>query len=193
MITYFMAFIFKKNHIWSYFFILYTGDHMKGIKLYIIIGIVFVSVLGTFLHFAYALSGNNLFVGLFTPINESIWEHTKLIYFPMLIYSIYLNIKLKDTYPCISSATILGALFGVLLIIVLFYTYSGILGHHISLIDISIFYISVIASFYITYKFAQSCKANHFNMLLQILNILMICAFIIFTLHAPKLPLFIAP
>ncbi len=166
---------------------------MKGIKSYILLGIIFVSVLGTLLHFAYNLSGNNLFIGLFTPINESIWEHTKLIYFPMLIYSLYLNTKLKDKYPCISSAMLLSALFGVLLIITLFYTYSGIIGYHISYIDIFIFYISVIASFSLAYNLALSCKANDFENLLQILNILMICLFILFTFNTPSIPLFVNP
>lgn len=167
--------------------------YMKGIKSYIIAGIIFVSVLGTLFHFAYNLSGNNWIIGLFTPINESIWEHTKLIYFPMLIYSMYLSRKLKDTYPCISSAMTFGALFGVLLVIILFYTYSGIIGYHVSYIDMAIFYISVIASFYLVYKLTLSCKAGDFESLLQILNILMICAFIFFTFDAPDIPLFITP
>ena len=165
---------------------------MRGIKSYIIIGIIFVSVLGTFLHFAYDLSDSNFIIGLFTPINESIWEHTKLIYFPMLIYSIYLNIKLKDKYPCIFSAMILGAIFGVILIITLFYTYSGIIGYNLSFIDILIFYVSVIFSFYMAYKLALSCKTNKFNILFQFLNILMIFLFIFFTIYPPQIPLFIS-
>ena len=166
---------------------------MKSIKLYIISGIILVSVLGTLLHFAYALSGSNLFVGLFAPINESIWEHTKLIYFPMLIYSMFLNRKLKDNYPCISSAMISGALLGILLIITMFYTYSGVIGYTISFIDVSIFYISVILSFYTAYKIALSCKKNKLNTVLQSLNILIIGLFIIFTLYPPDIPLFINP
>lgn len=166
---------------------------MKGIKAYTILGIIFVSVLGTLLHFAYNLSGNNFFIGLFTPINESIWEHTKLIYFPILIYSIYLNVKLKEKYPCILSAILFSTLFGVFLIITLFYTYSGIIGYRISYIDISIFYISVIASFYLIYNLALSCKTKNVEDLLQILNILMICAFILFTFNAPDIPLFVNP
>jgi hypothetical protein len=166
---------------------------MKGIKSYIIAGILFASVLGTFLHFAYTLSGNNFFVGLFTPINESIWEHTKLIFFPMLIYSLFLNNKLKDKYPCIYSATILSAVLGVLLIIVLFYTYSGIIGYNVAFVDISVFYISVITSFYVAYKLTLSCKINRFDVVLQTLNILMICLYIIFTLCPLDIPLFINP
>lgn len=166
---------------------------MKSIKSYILTGILFVSVLGTLLHFAYDWSGNHFWVGLFTPINESIWEHTKLIFFPTLVYALYLNKKIKTEYPCVSSAMILGAISGVLSIITLFYTYSGILGFHVAFVDIAIFYISVIASFYIAYKAMLSCKIKKWAILLQALNLLMICLFLIFTLYPPNIPLFIQP
>ena len=53
-----------------------------------IIGFVFVSVIGTLAHFVFEWSGNNTVVGLFCPINESPWEHLKLIFFPYLIWTI---------------------------------------------------------------------------------------------------------
>ena len=166
---------------------------MKSIKSYIVAGIIFVSVSGTLFHFAYAFSGNNFFIALFTPVNESIWEHTKLIFFPMLLYSLYLNKKLKPAYPCISSAMYFAALLGILLIIVMFYTYSGIIGYHTVFIYICVFYISVIVSFYVAYKLTLSCKADKFNVILQALTILMICLFVIFTFYPPDIPLFISP
>ncbi|MBR4720843.1 MAG: hypothetical protein IK057_03670 [Clostridia bacterium] len=165
---------------------------MKSLKKYIIIGIIFVSVLGTLFHFVYKWSGNNIFVGFFTPINESVWEHTKLLFFPMLIYSFYLNKKIGKEYPCLNSAMIFGELLGVLSIIVMFYTYSGILGFHTAFADIAIFYISVIVSFCIAYKLTVSCKVNKYNKLLQLLQILIICLFITFTLYPPNIPLFIS-
>ncbi len=167
--------------------------NMKHIKKYMIAGTIFVAVLGTVLHFAYALSGNNILVGLFTPVNESIWEHTKLIYFPMLLYAFYLNKKVKEEHPCVCPAMIAGALLGVLLIITLFYTYTGIIGFNVAFVDISIFYISVIASFYVAYRFLLSCKIGKFNVALQIINILMIGLFILFTFYPPHIPLFINP
>ncbi len=88
-------------------------------------GIIFVAITGTLFHFLYELSGNNFFIGLFTPLNESVWEHTKLIFLPMLIYYFYLDKKTKNTYSCIKSSMKSGILARVLLIIVLFYTYSG--------------------------------------------------------------------
>lgn len=166
---------------------------MKGLKSYMIKGAIFVSILGTILHFAYEWSGNNIIVGLFTPINESIWEHTKLIFFPMLIYSLYLKKKIGTQYPCISSAMTFGALFGVLLIIALYYTYSGIIGYNVSFVDISIFYISVIIAFYTAYRLTLSCSAERYNSVLQILQIILICLFITFTFSPPGIPLFINP
>lgn len=166
--------------------------NMKNIKAYFIAGVLFTAVLGTFLHFAYELSGNNFFVGLFAPINESIWEHTKLIYFPTLICGLYINKNLKNQYPCIYSAMSFASLLGILLIIILFYTYSGIIGSHIAFVDISIFYISVIISFCVGYKLTLSCRQNSFGTLLQLLNILIVCLFVIFTLSPPDIPLFIS-
>ena len=57
-------------------------------RLYIstIIGTIFVSAAGTLLHFVYGWTGNHFIVGLFAPVNESTWEHMKLLYFPMLLY-----------------------------------------------------------------------------------------------------------
>lgn len=166
---------------------------MKKLKMYIIAGIIFVSVLGTLFHFVYEWSGNNVLVGLFTPINESIWEHTKLLFFPMLIYSFYINKKIGKEYPCLNSAMMLGTISGVALIIVIFYTYTGILGFHTAFADISIFYISAILAFYITYKLALSCKVDKYSKLLKLLQILIICLYIIFTFFPPNIPLFAIP
>lgn len=167
---------------------------MKNIKPYIFTGMIFVSVLGTVLHFAYQLSGNNFLVGLFTPVNESIWEHTKLIFFPMLLYGLLGNTIQKNVYAdIIYTSTILGSLAGVLLIIVAFYTYSGIIGYHLAFVDISIFYISVITAFYVTYKTSFSPKIEQRTTILTILRILMICLYIVFTLYSPSIPLFINP
>ena len=59
----------------------------KLIKAELIV-ILFSLVLGTLLHFTYEWSGENLFVGSFSAVNESVWEHLKLVFFPMLITTI---------------------------------------------------------------------------------------------------------
>ena len=50
-----------------------------------IFSIIFSIILGILLHFAFEWSGNNLFIATFSAVNESTWEHLKLVFFPMLI------------------------------------------------------------------------------------------------------------
>ncbi len=52
------------------------------IRNYQIFSVIFTFILGTLLHFTYELSGGNLVVASFSAINESVWEHLKLLYFP---------------------------------------------------------------------------------------------------------------
>lgn len=49
---------------------------------------IFISVLGVLLHFTYEWSGDNVVVGLFSAVNESTWEHLKLLFFPFLLLTI---------------------------------------------------------------------------------------------------------
>jgi hypothetical protein len=67
----------------------------KKLLCYIISGVIFTFLAGTLLHFTYEWSGNNFWVGLFSPVNESTWEHMKLLFFPMLFYSIASGILLR--------------------------------------------------------------------------------------------------
>ena len=51
----------------------------RRLNIFLIIGAVFTIITGTLLHFVYEWSGESLFVGIFSPINESVWEHLKLL------------------------------------------------------------------------------------------------------------------
>ena len=59
---------------------------------------IFISILGVLLHFTYEWSGDNPAVGLFSAVNESTWEHLKLIFFPMLLLTLieFLWAHIKD-------------------------------------------------------------------------------------------------
>lgn len=165
----------------------------KKLKLYIVLGIIFVSVLGTMSHFFYEWSGYNKIIALFSPVNESTWEHIKLLFFPMLIYTIFISVKLKSEYPCILSAMLCGNILGCILIPVIFYTYTGILGRNITFLDIADFYISVIISFFTAYSLSLSCKCEKYAAVLKCIFIILIIMFIIFTISPPNIALFKSP
>ena len=63
-------------------------DNTITYKKIIIIACIVSILLGVFLHFAYDISGQNAIVGIFAPVNESVWEHLKLILIPFTLFSI---------------------------------------------------------------------------------------------------------
>lgn len=166
---------------------------MNKLKCYTIAGILFTLIIGTLSHFTYKWSDNNRIVGLIFPVNESVWEHMKLIFFPMLLYSFYASKKLKNEYPYISSALNFGISLGTLLIPIIFYTYSGILGYNTLILDIGTFAISVILAFYAVYKLSLSYRLHKFKIPLKLMILLFATCFMVFTYATPSIGIFIDP
>lgn len=156
------------------------GDTRKFYKKYVIVGFFFVGILGTLFHFVYDWSGQAWIVGLYVPVNESTWEHMKLLFMPMLLYIVvcFCIIKRKDKKNYISKknriaimnvkeeeinelknnelhiiayAGLFGNIFGTWSIPFLFYGYKGILGFEIAWVDISTFFVAVLIAFAVQY------------------------------------------
>ena len=166
---------------------------MNSLKKYTILGAFFVMILGTFAHFLYDWTNKNAIVGLFTPTNESTWEHMKLVYFPMLLFAAYMIKKYKEAYPCITSAFLSAILAGTWIVPILFYTYTGIFGISIMFVDISIFFISVIIAVYIAYRLTLSRKMEKYTNMLYVLVGVMFMFFLTFTIFTPDIALFKEP
>lgn len=166
---------------------------MKQLKHFTIIGIIFVLITGSLAHFLYQWSNNNFIIGLFTPVNESVWEHMKLIFFPMLLYSLLVIPKLKANYPCICPSLCFGILLGTLLIPLSFYSYTFILKRDIFVLDIGTFILSAIVAFLAAYRLTLSCKLKPYRFLLYgFVGIFFLC-FALFTYNPPHLEIFSAP
>lgn len=170
-----------------------VGDEMKTLKRYSMLGVLFVWIVGTIWHFVYEWSGNNRILGLIFPVNESVWEHMKLIFFPMLLYALYMKQKLKNTFPCIGSALLTGILTGTFLIPVIFYTYTGILGKNNIVLDVATFLCSVVSAFLVVYRLTLSCKTDRDKFLLKLAVCMIAVCFFVFTYNPPELGIFEDP
>ena len=157
------------------------------------IGIIFVLITGTLAHFLYDWTGNNRIVGLFTPINESIWEHMKLLFFPMLIYSLIMILKFHRKYSCITSALCFGILTGALLIPLFYYAYTYILGSNVFMMDISIYILSIVIAFWLSYKLTLSHRLESYTSILGMLVSVLFVCFFIFTYRPPEAVIFQDP
>ena len=155
----------------------------------IILRYLFVVVLGIFLHFAYELSGENPIVGLFSVVRESVWEHLKLIFFPMLLLTIWdLYTNHRNNLNFLPARTI-GILSGMAFIIIVYYTVTGIIGANITWVTILIYLLSVVYAFWIERTVCVKCRNLSISWAILILIVSTIL-FIIFTLVPPPLGIF---
>ena len=164
----------------------------KKIRNYQIFSIIFTFILGTLLHFIYELSGGNQFVAIFSAVNESVWEHLKLLFFPMLLTIILGYFYIGKSIPNFICSKTIGILISLLFEIVFFYTYTGILGKNISLIDIGSFFIATILGEFISYILIVNRFKCHNIPYITILIIIGI-SFVVFTFFPPEIGLFKDP
>lgn len=157
-------------------------------------GFIFTGALGTFLHFLFDLTGGNIGAALFSAVNESIWEHTKLIFYPMLLFAFIEYRRWGKDLSHFWCVKLRGILLGLILIPVLYYSYTGILGTSADWFNIAIFFIVAGIVYWretqlLLRESARTCKPL---IALGILG-LMAVVFTMLTFFPPQIPLFQDP
>ena len=148
---------------------------------------------GTLLHFLYDWLGEAVWIAPFSGVNESTWEHMKLLFWPMLLFAVFQSRFFRDRgdFWCVK---LRGILLGLVLIPVIFYTYNGAIGPSPDWINITIFFVSAaIAYLYETSLFRKetlSCGSPAGP--LAILGGLALL-FALFTFRTPEIGLFRDP
>ena len=152
------------------------------------------SLLGVLFHFVYDWSNENFFSGLFFPVNESTWEHLKLVFLPILIVSVleyFIGGIQRQDFPCIK---LRSALLGMLIIVVLFYTYTGVLGTTIDWLNIVIYFIGMGVAYLYSYRRLNAKSPSNCSPHLSLLlTFFLLILFMVFTVYPPSLGLFSAP
>ena len=158
-----------------------------------LLGFAVTSLGGTLLHFLYDWLGNAVWIAPFSSVNESTWEHMKLLFWPTFLYATvqYFFFRKRSDFFCVK---LKGILLGLLLIPIIFYTYNGAVGTSPDWLNIAIFFLSAaVAYLYETRQFKKetaSCKNSR-------LSFLLLCTiavlFVAFTFSPPELSIFKDP
>ena len=166
-----------------------------SLKYYHILGAIFTIVLGTLLHFTYQWSGKNILVAIFSAVNESTFEHLKLLFTPMLIFSIFEYFLYGKNIVNFVPVKLLSILLGIFVIITSFYTYVGIIGNHFLIADIGTFILGVLVAYYFSFHFLQTnCFYSLISIRLGWIGIIILTyCFFIFTFYPPHIGLFLDP
>lgn len=151
--------------------------------------IIITILIGVFLHFIYEWSGKNTFAALIGAVNESTWEHLKLLFFPFLFVTIIEYFLYKPDFRKFFSARCIGLLYGIMAIVVIFYTYKGIYKN-VDLINIALFILAVFISFFVSDKMFKKTG----NILSPVFSIgilfILTLMFFVFTFYPPDINLF---
>ena len=158
------------------------------------LGFAVTSLGGTLLHFLYDWTGESRIAALFSGVNESTWEHMKLLYFPLLVYTIIEYFIIGKEFKCYWCVKLEGTLIGLVSIPVIFYTLNGVFGKTPDWINITIFFVSTALTFlYENYLFKQErvCKLSP-KICIALLSLIGVL-FMIFTFKTPEIGIFLDP
>jgi hypothetical protein len=164
-------------------------------SIWIFSGIPILILIASLFHFIYEWSGRLTAVGIFAPINESVWEHLKMTFWPMLIWWItgyfVLSKKNKISAPQWFVSCAAAELACPLVIVSFYYIHTEALGIESFILDIFSLILGVIIAQILAHhlykygKFSRTCLYCSI-----IILILLITAFTVFTFIPPQIPLF---
>ena len=166
----------------------------KFLSVWQIAGFVFTGTAGVLLHFLFDWTGGNIVVAPISAVNESIWEHIKLLFFPMLTFALIQNRNMGWVYPEFWCVKLIGILLSSALIPVLYYTVNGSLGQTPDWVNIAIFFVTAAIGYFIEWWLFKrgivECKSPK---LARLILLIVALVFVIWTFTPPRVPLFKDP
>lgn len=121
----------------------------------LLVSVPFLFLLGSMLHFGYDFSGKNKIVGIFSPVNESVFEHSKLLLTPLILFWTIGYFFLNDSVNINNYflAMLVSAFTSITIMICFYYTYKEFIGNSYLWVDIFDLFLSF---------FIGQIVANHF-------------------------------
>jgi hypothetical protein len=162
----------------------------KLIRWWEIASALFVLLAGSALHFVFAWSGYWQPIAWLAPVNESVWEHLKLGFWPGLLFAVVEYLALRKASGFWAAKT-LGLLTTVAAIIALHYGYTAAIGEESMLSGIAIFVIAVLLGHAIGYQILAAQEIGERARRWAWIGLAaMALALMLFSYYPPHLPLF---
>ena len=145
-------------------------------------------LLGTALHFLYDLFPYPI-ISLFASTNESVFEHLKLLVYPMLVGYLVIYLIKKKEIRKYRQAMLWGIVSGLLSLLFIYYFVRYGLGIESLIFDIVLLWVALFIGNSISLHFYRYSKSS-FPILETICLIMIVVIMIIGTLYPPQVPLF---
>ena len=156
-----------------------------------LIGIAVITGVGAVMHFAFDWSGGLRAVGVFAAVNESVWEHLKMTYWPSLLYAALEYPRLKNLTGNFVFAKTAGIYIMPAAIITLFYGYTAVTGGDNLAADITIFVVAIALGQLTSYKIMTLPQMPRWRYILAIVGMVALgVIYAVFTFYPPPAPIF---
>lgn len=161
----------------------------------LLVGFFFTFVIGTLLHYTYQWTGYSAVVGLFAPVNGSMWEHLKMLAMPMLLFGLFEKRGYAKDLPNFWPARLLSVLAGEVILVVIYELGIAIAGSGSLALGIIDFVVGVALAWVINAKLLDSGRfASKTARTISAVGIaLLLAAFFIFTWQPPQCSFFRDP
>lgn len=159
-------------------------------------GLFITLILGNALHFLYEFSGKSPVAAAFSAVNESTWEHMKLLIVPWTLWSLVeAAALLRSSRRGVLMPRALGLLCGTVLIPAVYYTYTGIAGQRSAIADILLFQAAVLLAALVSWRLMTKGRfsAPPWSALGLFLLLGLWALAVWWTFEPPHIPLFIDP
>ena len=157
-------------------------------------GFLFITLIGSLMHFCFEWSGGFMPLALFCAVNESVWEHLKLGFWPAFFFAVIEYVSWgKNSRNFIVAKTI--SLYMIPVVIsAIFYGYTGILGRNFLFLDISSFVLAVLIAQFVSCRLiTDSRDHSQYNKTAIIFLAALTLAFCLLTYFPPDLKPFLDP
>jgi len=158
------------------------------------IGVAFVILIGSALHFAFEWSGNFRPLAIIAAVNESIWEHLKLAFWPgfawaLIQFTLHRNIGSR-IFPIKGIALLVTSV----LIATVFTSYTAVLQQNYLALDIGTFILAVLAGSAVSGRLLVASNLSKvLNISGWVLLVSQLFAFSAFTFYPPDMSIFTDP
>lgn len=165
-------------------------------KKWILFGIPVVFILASPLHFLFDWTGRSPVIGIFTPVNESVWEHFKLTFWPLLSWWIVGYFLLRKNNKISARKWFVSCAISIficnLFILSFFYISTGAFGIESLALDILSLFLGLVIGQFLALHIYQHANPGKGTFFLSVLFLLVMAAiFILFTFAPPEFPLFL--
>lgn len=167
----------------------------KELRRWEIIGFFVVGALGTLLHFAYDWTGENRLAAAVSAVNESTWEHMKLLFLPFLLFTLVEFLVFSDALRNFFACKAVSLLAGLAAIPTIFYTLTGCFGTLPDWMNITIFFLADALVFLLSFRLLTrgALRGGAAQLAGFLLLWVLLALFVRFTYHTPALPIFRDP